>query len=166
VSVTLTYEGGSKSFETYFVKGFDNPDELEFRLGINEELFDGTLVQRIMGVRRIFTLGLQISTPRADRVWLSGFCLGTTKSVTYFSTISETVPVILFSPEYLTTEWLDDVEMLRYCELKLRADEIITSQVPGGPIIPPDIWSTWEQWYDADGNPMYDSDNNPIYVRV
>jgi hypothetical protein len=160
MGVTLTYDGNSKAFDTYFVRGFDDPDELEFKVGLNDELSDGTLVQRIVGVRRIITIGIQATHPKADRAWLSQFLVGTVRSITYVNGISETVPVILHNPEDHSTVWLDDLEDLRYCEIKLRANEIISV------VNPPPIWATWVQKTDPDGNGITDPDGNPVMVMV
>jgi len=158
MGVTLTYDGNSKYFNTYFVSGFDDPDEFEFRVGINEEMPDGTLVQTIVGIRRIITVGIQVTHPKADRVWLTQFFLGSEKSVSYGDFVPEVVPVVLYDPEGFSTTWLEDLEIGRYFEIKLRADEMVSA--------PPESWATWVQWYDVDGNPMYDVDGNPIYVKV
>ena len=158
MSVTLTYGASSRTLDTYFVRGFDDADELEFWVGMNEELSDGTLIQNVIGVRRIITIGFDLDYAKADRVWMSQFFASGEMSITYANPVAETVSVVLYDPTQFANSWLDGLEYARYCEVKFRVNEII-GEVPV-------LWYDWVPWYDADGNQMYDSDHNPIYVKA
>jgi hypothetical protein len=160
MGVTLTYSGGSQVFNELFVKGFDNPDEVEFFIGDNEELADGTLYQRVVGFRRVITVGLLPQDLKTDRWFLAQFLFGSAKQITYYD---ETIDVTLKNPEGYSTEWLDDAEDQRYFQMEFREKAVMGI---GGTIWPPTwTWDGYEELIDADGLPVYDSDGKPVYVK-
>jgi len=158
MSVTLTYGTNSRTLDTYFVRGFDDADELEFWVGMNEELSDGTLVQNVIGVRRIITVSFDVASVKADYVWMSQFFASGDMSITYANPVAETVSVVLYDPTQFANSWLDGLEYARYFEVKFRANEII-GEVPV-------LWHDWVMKTDPDGNIEKDPDGNTIWVMT
>jgi hypothetical protein len=156
MGVTLTYSGGSQEFSELFVKGFDNPDEIEFFVGQNSELADGTLYQTIAGFRRVITLGLLPVNLKADRRFLAQFLFDSAKVLTFNG---DSVSVVLKDPTGYSTEWLDGLEVGRYFEMQFREKTLQG-------VIPVEwTYDGYEDFYDADGLPVYDSDGQQVRVR-
>jgi hypothetical protein len=156
MGVTLTYSGGSQEFPELFVKGFDDPDEVEFFVGQNVELIDGTLYQTILGFRRIVTLGLLPVDLKVDRRFLAQFLFDSAKVLTFNG---DSISVVLKDPSGYSTEWLDGLDVGRYFEMQFR-EKVLQGVIPVE-------WTYdgYEDFYDSDGLPVYDSDGLPVQVK-
>lgn len=117
-SITLKYydtEWHSQAFTALSVKGLDDPDKVQI-CGFQFPAIDGSIIEQVLGFRRVITADLGTVQTHALRVWVHNFL----NSETRLAHIGDdNVFSIIGTPEGFESYWQHDSELGRSFTLEL-----------------------------------------------
>lgn len=124
-TLTLKYRDGSSVYSRSFTilahRGLDDPDAGEFVPGLQWEGADGTLVESIVGFRRLATVTFGMANDATDRAFILRWLMFPRWIV--MSPYADAV-FALADPERFENDWRDGSQYQRFYEVTLRETSI------------------------------------------
>jgi hypothetical protein len=115
----------SRTIELLSFRGMDEPDQLE-KVGVVHECLDGSIVEQILGFRKIITATVRPITSALDRRFLVKFFLSNDRTIKYGNYISGVV-----CDEEMLAEWIEDCEHGREFTFRLTDTHVYHSWSDG-----------------------------------
>ena len=108
-SLTFAYHTDANYYRTFSIlrlRGLEYPDECEFVPGLQFVAPDGTIIESIVGFRRIITVDIGVLNESADRAFVLNFLANRQRWVTLSTTgtIDEIVEILTEDGDNITTE--------------------------------------------------------------
>jgi hypothetical protein len=113
----------SKSFNALSVKGFDDPDRVQF-VAFQYPIVDGSIQEEIVGFRRFITLDLGVVTSAADRRTIQEFLTANQRSASFQGAVASEASVVLNDVSGYADEWKWDTVLGRSFVLDILDDRV------------------------------------------
>jgi len=115
----------SQAFTVKSVRGYSEPDEVEFFPALTHEAVDGTLIEQMTGMRRIITVVFGVLNTAVDRAYIFNFMASQERWITMSP--MGTVVLMLEDPSGFANQWKDDHQYERLYTIRLKESVIQTS---------------------------------------
>jgi len=128
-TVSFTYRNGATNYSRTFtlksIKGYDEPDQVEFFPPLLMEATDGALIERVTGFRRVITITFGVLQSAADRAFVFNFLANKERWITMSPMGS--VVLMLADPAGFANEWKNGRSLERRYTVTLRENVIHTT---------------------------------------
>jgi len=108
----------SRTFAVSSVRGYDEPDEVEFLPPIQQVALDGTIIEEMQGFRRVITVGFGVLQEAADRAFVFNFLANNERWITMSP--MGTVVLALADPTAFANQWQNGHKLERNYDVQLR----------------------------------------------